>query len=335
MGVRSHRLPVIYKRESKCVRKAQQISAEANLTWLKVWDEAPALAADPPNPPPNCGAAKAAAIRAKRTMNNFMVKIWFHWTKYKMKLSFQRTHMQILYSSRSSKKAERLERVLVAILAQFLSVWFAITTRNEIFLSSEVRKNLISVVCLSWCEPSRKMNANRKLKVVFPLKSSIIADTANHLFLIYVGFRANEPVYRWSRWTFYCDSRKRLAELINVGSQNTSRSVCVRGKSNRGRGQWFVDDKIAPKIPSGCWLRFHFVASYKGTYKPSKTDQNAIEPGRKSSLNYEFLFPHWISSGCAKKRDKMRDETNALRTLTHSLDVASHRRVFMIQLIHK
>lgn len=64
--------------------------------WLKVWDEAPALAAagekkfyklncfaievlsihepDPPNPPPNCGAARAAAISAKMTTKNFMIK---------------------------------------------------------------------------------------------------------------------------------------------------------------------------------------------------------------------------------------------------------------------
>lgn len=44
--------------------------------WLKVWDEAPALAALPEAPnPPNCGAANAAAIKANNTIKNFMIKL--------------------------------------------------------------------------------------------------------------------------------------------------------------------------------------------------------------------------------------------------------------------
>lgn len=46
-------------------------------THLNVCDDAPALAAPPENPPPNCGAAKAAAIKANNTMKNFIFKLFF------------------------------------------------------------------------------------------------------------------------------------------------------------------------------------------------------------------------------------------------------------------
>lgn len=44
-------------------------------THLNVCDDAPALAAPPEKP--NCGAARAAAIKANKTMKNFILKLVF------------------------------------------------------------------------------------------------------------------------------------------------------------------------------------------------------------------------------------------------------------------